>query len=253
MQVDAILRTDPELLAAAANATLLAVERGTLEGDLRASQRALLEAGDTTRRRIAQDLHDSAQQRLVALRLHLSMAQGRVLQPEEREILERIGSDVDLALGDIRAVARGTHVARLHREGLESALRAAVGEGSPTVRFAIDEIPGLSPQIEDALYFVILEALQNTAKHAGAGATSEVTATHDGDEVVFVVRDDGSGFDTRSVRGVGLDNMADRITVVGGRLVIRSDPGAGTTVVGRIPFTDTGDGGASGQASTASR
>ena len=253
LEVDAILRTDPELLAAAANATLLAVERGTLEGDLRASQKAALEASDSARRRIAQDLHDSAQQRLVALRLHLIMAQRGLHEPEDREILERIGSDVDQALGDIRAVARGTHVARLHRDGLESALRAAVGEGTIAARFTVDAVVRVSPDVEDAIYFVVLEALQNVAKHAGTGVTADVVVRQVDGEVVFSIADDGRGFDTRTVHGVGLENMSDRITVVGGRLEIVSDPALGTTVTGRIPLTDVDGGSQAPQDSTASR
>jgi len=254
MEVDAILRTDPELLAAAANATLLAVERGTLEGDLRASQKATLEASDTARRRIAQDLHDSAQQRLVALRMHLGMARRRLQQPQDQEILERIGSDVDLALGDIRAVTRGTHVAQLHRDGLESALRAVVDEGSVAVRFAIEEVPSAAPDVEDAVYFVILEALQNVAKHAGDGVTAEVVVRQVDAELAFSVTDDGRGFAPSIVHGVGLDNMVDRIAVVGGRLEIASEPGTGTTITARIPLAGApGVSAAAAQDSTASR
>jgi signal transduction histidine kinase len=238
IEVDAILRTDPELLGAAANATLLAVERGTLEGDLRASQKATLEASDIARRRIARDLHDSVQQRLVALRLHLLMAQDGALEPKDREILERFGSDVDQALGDIRAVARGTHVAQLHRDGLESALRAAIGDRTMAARFAIDEVLGVSPDVEDAIYFVVLEALQNVAKHAGDGVTADVVVRRIDGEVVFSITDDGRGFDPGSEHGLGLDNMSDRTTVAGGRLEIASDPARGTTVTGRIPLGD---------------
>jgi signal transduction histidine kinase len=246
MQVDAILRTDPELLQAAANATLLALERGTLEGELRASQLAALEASDQARRRIAQDLHDSAQQRLVALRMHLDMARRRLAQPEGREMLERFSVNVEDALGDIRAVARGTHVEQLHREGLESALRAAVGDATMDVRFEIDEVPRVPPNVEDAVYFVILEALQNVAKHAGPGATADVRVRRTGDEVEFVVADDGRGYDVGAMGGLGIENMTDRVRAAGGTLDIRATPGAGTTVTGRIPL-------ARDQDSTASR
>jgi signal transduction histidine kinase len=248
LEVDAILRTDPELLRAAANATLLAVERGILEDELRASQQATLDAGDLARRRIAQDLHDSAQQRLVALRMHLDNARRRLPQAEGRDLLERLSVNVDEALGDIRAVARGTHVEQLHREGLERALRAAV-DGTLSVRFHIDDVPEISEEIEDSIYFVILEALQNVAKHAGSDVTVDVTVRRAGDHVVFTVADDGAGFDPRAMNGLGFDNMVFRLQVVGGQLDVDSEPGRGTTVTGRIALPGEGP----GQASTASR
>jgi signal transduction histidine kinase len=248
MEVDAILRTDPELLRAAANATLLAVERGIMEDELRASQQATLDAGDLARRRIAQDLHDSAQQRLVALRMHLDNARRRLPQAESRELLERLSVNVDEALGDIRAVARGTHVEQLHREGLERALRAAV-DGTLSVRFHIAEVPEVSAAIEDSVYFVILEALQNVAKHAGPNVSVDVAVGRADDQLVFSVTDTGAGFDPRMMNGLGFDNMVFRLQVVGGQLEVDSEPGRGTTVIGRIPLPEA----EADQASTASR
>ncbi len=247
MEVDAILRTDPELLRAAANATLLAVERGLLEDELRASQQATLDAGDLARRRIAQDLHDSAQQRLVALRMHLDDARRRLPQSDGRELLERLTVNVDEALGDIRAVARGTHVEQLRRDGLERALRAAVAEGTLAVRFRIDDVADLPAAIEDCIYFVILEALQNVAKHAGPNAAVDVTIERAGEHLTFTVADDGTGFDPRAMNGLGVDNMAFRLETVGGRLLVDSEPGRGSSVTGRIRLPP------SDQASTASR
>jgi signal transduction histidine kinase len=236
IEVDAILRTDPELLRAAANATLLAVERGILQDELRASQQAVLDAGDEARRRIAQDLHDSAQQRLVALRIHLDAARAGLQRPEDREVMERLSINVSDALRDIRAVAKGSHVDRLHREGLAAALRAAV-DGTPRVRFDIGELPRLSRETLDAVYFVILEAVQNVAKHAGATASAVVTVRADDGYVAFDVVDDGAGFDPDAAHGLGIDGMTDRMAAVDGELTILSSRGAGTTIAGRVPLT----------------
>jgi len=246
LDVDAILRTDPELLHAAANATMLAVERGTLEGELQASQREVHEATEEARRRIAQDLHDSAQQRLVALRLHIDMERRRVAEPENREVFDRLSLNIDEALRDIRAVARGSHLERLERDGLEGALRAAIADGTLRVRLDIEELPRVRSGVESALYFVILEALQNVAKHAGPGAHADVRLRDAGDALELVVADDGRGFDPDAAKGLGIANMTDRIRTLGGTLEIQSAPGAGTTIICRVPRSDVQD-------STASR
>lgn len=236
IEVDAILRTDPELLRAAANATLLAVERGTLEGELRASQLATTEAGDQARRRMAQDLHDSAQQRLVALRMHLQMAGERLDRPRDREVLEQLTVNVTDALADIRDVVRGSHLDRLRDHGLERALRAFIQERDLEVEVRLRGPMHLSRDVEDAVYFVVLEALQNVVKHAGPDSATVVTLSVATGELVVEIRDDGAGFDADAPKGIGIRNMIERIEAVGGRLDLRSTPGAGATVTASIPL-----------------
>ncbi len=226
--VDETLRSEPELLGAVANATQLAVEYGALEGELRSSRRAAEEAGETARQRMAQDLHDTAQQRLIALRIHLEMTRERMHLPEERAMFDELGTQVDDALGDIRAVSRGTHTEELQRRGLGATLEDAARSMAIPVRVEARYLDRYPPQIEEAVYFTILEALQNSAKHAGADAAAKVTITALGGQLFFEVEDDGVGFDTRSTERQGLGNMASRMRSVGGQLRVESTPGSGT-------------------------
>ena len=122
MVIDETLAEDPGLVQAAASATLLAVENGHLEGELVASRKRILEAGHAERRRIERDLHDSAQQRLVALRIHLALAGERLVRPEDRTMLERLGVEVDDAIDELRAVAHGIYPPILADEGIGAAL-----------------------------------------------------------------------------------------------------------------------------------
>jgi signal transduction histidine kinase len=235
LTVDDVLLTDPELVQAAANATLLAVELGTLEGELRESHRAAMTAGDAARRRMAQDLHDSAQQRLVALRLHLELAREGSQQPADRELLADLGRQVEEALGDIRAVVRGTRTDELRRDGLASALRAAARTTGVPLRYSADGLGRYPSEIEEAVYFSVLEALQNVAKHNPPGTRATVAVADSGDELTFVVEDAGVGFDPAAVTGTGLQGLRARISAVGGRLTVDSAAGAGTRVVGIVP------------------
>ena len=138
MVVDETLTEDPELVRAAASATLLAVENGELEGELRASRARILEAGHAERRRIERDLHDSAQQRLVALRIHLTLAGEQLEAPQERAMIERLGAEVDEAIDELRDVAHGVYPPVLGRRGLGAALRAVARRSAIPVRVRDD-------------------------------------------------------------------------------------------------------------------
>jgi signal transduction histidine kinase len=234
--VDAAVGEDPELIEAAAAATLLAVENGHLERELRASRARIVEAGDAERRRIGRDLHDSAQQRLVALRVYLGLADEYVERPEGHELVERLGRELDEALHELRAVASGVYPHVLAEHGIPAALRAVARSMAISASVTDDGIRRHSQPIELAIYFCCLEALQNAVKHAGHGAAVTIRLSEEPSAVHFVVADDGVGFDPAAVEpGMGLVNLADRLAGVGGTLHIDSNSGNGTRVHGHIP------------------
>jgi signal transduction histidine kinase len=236
MVIDETLATDPELVRAAASATLLAVENGALEGELRASRARVLEAGHAERRRIERDLHDSAQQRLVALRIHLTLAGERLDRSEERAMLERLGAEVDAAIDELRSVAHGIYPQVLADHGVGAAL-AVVARRSAMPVHVRDAWLGRHPEaVETTVYFCCLEGLQNAAKHAGPGASATIRLGEGDGYVSFDVEDDGAGFDPAAVeRGAGLTNLEDRVAAVGGALEIDAGPGRGTRITGEIP------------------
>ena len=234
--LDNALAGDPELVRAAASATVLAVEQGALEGELRSSRARIVEAGDVERRRIERDLHDSAQQRLVALRIHLEIAGAKLEGPEQREMVERLGLEVDEAIDDLRSVASGVYPAVLTDGGVAVALKSVARHAALPVAI-LDRGIGRHPAaIEATVYFCCVEAVQNAAKHAGAGASVKVSLERDDGHVAFAVEDDGRGFDRRTAReGSGITNIADRLATAGGTLTVESAPSEGTRIAGRIP------------------
>lgn len=235
MAIDRTLTEDPELVRAAVSATLLAVENGALEGELRASQARIVRAGDAERRRIERDLHDSAQQRLVALRIHLSAA-GERLDAGDRALLERLGTEVEHAIDDLRTVAQGIYPQALADGGVGAAL-TAVTRRSPLPTSILDGWSARpSEPVEATVYFCCLECLQNATKHGGPGVSATVRLSERNGSVAFLVEDDGPGFDPSAVSaGSGLTNLLDRVTAAGGRLEIDSAPGRGTRVSGELP------------------
>jgi signal transduction histidine kinase len=236
MVIDGALAEDPELVRAAASATTLAVENGNLEGELRDSQARILAAGDAERRRIERDLHDSAQQRLVALRVHLSLASEKLDGSEQQMVVAQLGTEVEEALDDLRTIATGVYPKLLGDAGVSAALRSVSRHAAIPVAIEDGWRGRHSEEIELAVYYSCVEALQNAAKHAGPGATATVRLSEDEGRVRFTVEDDGAGFDPRSVeRGAGLDNIADRVSAAGGMLRIDSARGRGTRVSGLLP------------------
>ena len=235
LDTDVALAENPELVDAAASATLLAVETGRLEGELRASQARALAAADAERRRIGRDLHDTAQQRLLALRVHLSLA-GERLQPGELPIVEQLERELDEALDELQSIARGIYPQVLAQHGLAAALRSAVQNAAIPISVSDEGLRRHSSAIELAVYFCCLEALQNAAKHAGPGASASVWLFDGDGELRFRVEDDGQGFEPERVgHGTGLTNLADRLSAVGGSIRIDSAAGRGTSVAGQIP------------------
>jgi signal transduction histidine kinase len=236
MVVDETLTQDPELVRAAASATLLAVENGALEGELRESRARILEAGHEARRRIERDLHDSAQQRLIALRIHLTLAGERLEGEPERAELERLGLEVDQTIDELRDLAQGAYPQVLARAGLGGALRAAALRSSTPVNVQDQGLRRHTEALETTAYFCCLEGLQNAAKHAGPDTTVTIRLGENGSGMRFSVADDGAGFDPLSVeRSSGLTNIRDRVAAVGGTVTIDAAPGRGTVISAELP------------------
>jgi signal transduction histidine kinase len=207
--------------------------------DLRASRQRLVTAADQARRRIERNLHDGAQQQLVALRISLGLARQLVASaPEEAaELLAQTEDQAAEALTELRELAHGIYPPLLADVGLSAALEAQARKAALPVTIDAATAGRYPPPTETAVYFSILEALQNVAKYAQASA-AQVTLCDDGHCLAFTVTDDGNGFDqTTTPIGTGLQGITDRLAALGGTLNITSAPGHGTQLTGRIPTT----------------
>jgi signal transduction histidine kinase len=201
------------------------------------SRARILASADAERRRIERDLHDGAQQRLVALRIKLELAEELLPQDPIRghALLHEIGDETVEALEDVRSLAHGVYPALLTQRGLGDALRDAALRSPVPVSVQVDGITRYAPEIESAVYFCCLEAMQNAVKH-GLGASRIAITLTDGGELAFEVADDGAGFDPATTApGAGFANMRDRLAAIGGHLTHRSQPGDGTCVAGVVP------------------
>jgi len=246
---DAALDAEPGLVGAAGGAALMMLENARLEADLRASvadlrasRARLASAADAGRREIERNLHDGAQQRLVALRMRLADAEAQVVSDDElRRSLGELGADTEETIDELRSLAHGVYPAVLVDHGLASALASVAGRSPLPVRVETALPDRFAPAIEAAVYFCCLEAIQNAAKHAGVGATVTVSVRAHAGRVAFEIRDDGVGFDVHDVHDVhgghGLTNLNDRVAAVGGDVHVASGHGAGTTVRGNVPAT----------------
>jgi signal transduction histidine kinase len=209
--------------------------------DLQASRARIVAAADAERRRIERDLHDGAQQYLVAIavKAHLIQQLAEDDPSRGRELLNELASDTQAALDDLRDLAHGIYPPLLSSGGLGEALTAACRRAPLPTELDAVNLGRYPPDLEAAIYFCCLEALQNAAKYAGSGATAKVAVWEEAGGLLFEVRDDGAGFYTaRSTPGAGLTNMHDRLGAVGGMLSIDSQPGRGTRVKGAIPLVD---------------
>ena len=223
------LSLDNERLAAELRARLV---------NLQASRARLVETADTERRRIERNLHDGAQQQLVALKISLGLARQLVTSlPEAAGLLAQTEQQAAEALEELRELARGIYPPLLADLGLPAALQAQLRKAALPVTIEADNAGRYPQQIEAAVYFCVLEALQNVAKYAEASA-ARVSLRHDGRYLAFTVEDDGTGFDpARTPKGTGLQGIADRLGALGGTIDITSTPGHGTRVTGRVPAT----------------
>jgi signal transduction histidine kinase len=204
--------------------------------ELRESRRRIVSAQDERARKLERNIHDGAQQQLVALAVKIRLAEKLAERDpvKAKQILSELEADATGALENLRDLARGIYPPLLADAGLGAALEAQARKSPLTVEFGIDGIRRYPQEVEAAVYFCVLEALQNVAKYANASGARVGLMETNGD-LTFVVEDDGVGFEPSLARGSGLPNMRDRMEAVGGDVSVRSSAGAGTTVRGRVP------------------
>jgi signal transduction histidine kinase len=226
-----------QLVADVASQAGLVLSNAGLIEDLRASRQRLVTAQDEERRRIERNIHDGAQQDLVALAIKLRLAGTTVDEDPAaaKEILTELQADATGALANLRDLARGIYPPLLADLGLAAALTAQAAKSPLPVTVDAGGLGRFGQDTEAAVYFCCLEALQNTAKYAHATSARICLQARHG-TLRFTVSDDGTGYDTRHTpMGSGLRNMADRLAALGGRLQIRSTPGQGTTITAQLP------------------
>jgi len=220
-----------------ASSAVLALRHERLEVEGRARQRRLIDAAEGERRRIERNIHDGAQQQLVAISVKLGLAKTLVERDPAAagSMIADIQAEAQEALQSLRDMTKGTYPPVLADDGLAAALDAKVRKAAVPVSVRADGIGRFTKEIETAVYYCCLEALQNAAKYARATlATIELRCV--GGVLSFTVADDGAGFDLGSTkRGVGLRSMEERVQALGGALDVRSTPGAGTRITGRLP------------------
>jgi len=235
------LRDEPELIDAVTAAAGIALQNGRLQAELRArlqdlhsSRGRVIEAAQRERRQLERNLHDGAQQRLVALALELGLLGDRLAgDPETRARLDRARQEVSASLDELRDLARGIHPAVVSGHGLPVALESLAARSTLPLTLNIQAIGRLPEPVEVAAYYVVCESLTNVGKHARAGSTS-ICLELDAGVLVVEVADDGiGGADTE--RGSGLRGLADRVEALDGRLRVWTPLGGGTRVRAEIP------------------
>jgi signal transduction histidine kinase len=238
---DPSLGDEPELLAAVTAGAAIALEHGRLHaelrarlGELRGSRARVIEAGQKERQRLERNLHDGAQQRLIALSLDLGLLGERLGDdPVARTRLNEARNEIALSLAELRDVARGLHPAVVSGHGLAVALESLAAHALVPVRLTVELEGRLHEQLEVAAYYVVAESLTNVGKHAQATSATVGVARANGQVVVEVVDDGIGGADTE--RGSGLRGLADRVEALGGRLQVWTPGGGGTRVRAELP------------------
>jgi signal transduction histidine kinase len=238
---DPALDDEPQLLAAVGAAAAISLENGRLHAEhrahleeLRGSRARVIEAGQKERQRLERDLHDGAQQRLIALSVELSLLEKQLAEdPETRVRLQQAKQEIAVSLDELRSVSRGLHPAVLSGHGLVVALESLVALAPVPVQLTVDLEERLPEPIEVAAFYVVSESLANIGKHARATAARVDVTRTDGHVVVEVIDDGVGGADTE--RGSGLRGLADRVEAHGGRLRVWSPAGSGTRVRAEMP------------------
>jgi signal transduction histidine kinase len=208
--------------------------------ELHESRARIVAAGDAERRRLERNLHDGAQQHLVALAVKVRLARDAVEDDpvDAMSLLDELKTDLQDAIAELRALAHGIFPPLLVSGGLTHALPAAASRATLPASVECVEIDRYEPELEAAVYFCCVEAMQNASKHAGEGATIALRVWQDDGALRFTVADDGIGFDTNgaAVKGHGFINMADRLGAMQGSLEVHSKVGEGTCIEGRVPL-----------------
>jgi signal transduction histidine kinase len=238
---DPALEDEPELLASVQVAAGIALENGRLHAELRArleelkgSRARIVEAAQNERQLLERNLHDGAQQRLIALSLNLSMLEARIDgDPEIKRGIDQARREITASLTELREIARGIHPAVVSGHGLAVALEQLAARAPVRVELQVDVDERLPEQLELAAYYVVAESLTNVAKHARA-RTARVDVLTDDDALVLEIVDDGVG-GADSERGTGLRGLADRVEALNGRLRVWTPQGGGTRVKAEIP------------------
>jgi signal transduction histidine kinase len=244
---DPQLNDDPELLEAAGAVALLAAANAELDAgwtealrELERSRARLVRAADDERRRFERNLHDSVQQQLISITLRLEMeAEEGDAGDSRRERLLEIRQSAEETLAEVRRVAHGLYPPLLTASGLPTALRRLHEHAVSAPEIEATGVGRYAPEVESAVYYCCSEAIQNATKHGGRGVRVSVLLREEGGHLTFRVVDDGPGFSAGGTRGVGLQNMEDRLGALGGRLTIASAPGRGTTISGSVPLRPT--------------
>jgi signal transduction histidine kinase len=238
----AIEAEDPGLVEAVGNAARLALENERLAAEVRAqldevltSRARIVQAGDAERRRVERDLHDGAQQRLVALAMRLQLA--KATAGDTSALLDEATFELQTAIGEVRGLARGIHPTILSEAGLRAAVDALAERTPVPVTVDVAE-RRYDPQLEAAAYFVVAEALTNVVRYAGATEARVSAGERDGRFVVTITDDGRGGADPAA--GSGLRGLADRVAAVEGRLTISSPSGGGTIIRAELPLTTAG-------------
>jgi len=230
--------TKEKLIRELAGQAGLVLRNVRLIEELRASRRRLVAAQDAERRRLERNIHDGAQQQLVALQVKQRLVQGMIEREPAKalKLMTQLQVDTTEALDDLRDLARGIYPPLLADQGLGAALESQARKSPVPVSVETDGVERYTQDVEAAVYFCALEALNNLAKYANASRATVALSQTNG-TLTFAVADDGVGFAVgeRTSNGTGLQGMADRLDAIGGALEIRSAPGEGTTVLGRVP------------------
>jgi signal transduction histidine kinase len=209
--------------------------------ELRESRRRIVAVQDERARKLERNIHDGAQQQLVALSVKLRLAEQLADRDtaKTKEMLAQLQGEATDALENLRDLARGIYPPLLANAGLGAAIEAQARKSPVPVDFGVDGIGRYPQELEAAVYFCVLEAMQNIAKYSGANLARIRLVETNGD-LTFTVVDDGVGFDPSRARGSGLPNMRDRMEALGGHVEIQSSVGSGTRVAGLVPVPTLG-------------